>query len=712
MRLRALVAYDSGSAHVATTRDYLKAIKQYSGFDVRYVHATCGAIMDFDVNEFDVVFHNYCGRLCIADYVSHSYRNALKRFRGLKILSVQDEYDHTDLLKAAIKDLGFQIVLTCVPQESLSYVYPSHEFPGVTFETVLTGYVPEHLAETPRPLIPLADRPIVVGYRGRDIGARYGRLAFEKFEIGRRMKEICLSRGVPHDIAFDEESRIYGDGWFDFIGSCRAMLGTESGSNVFDFDRSIRVKFDALSEEHGGRVGYDQFLPVVAQRDSEIEMGQVSPRAFECAVMRTPMVLFRARYSDILEPDEHYIPLKKDFSNIDEVLRRLNDLDALERLAERSYAHLVGSGLFGYKAFWARLADLINRERAKRALDQSVAVSQSESQPSGVAIEDTLSHVMLAQQPTDIPVGAKEGELMVAVANFFMLCKEEHSFAASCADHIASCMAAIRSLSETYRQGFDRIAAVAGPAPALPPDIPSEEVLRLKAAYEADSVRWEREIQAVKTQISTDGRKESEAVVHSTVALLEARLASIISQMKAFNAQYDWLVRYSPVLIHKAESLRIANVYKDHTGTCLAEARRLADVYATERARVPAEQASGLPAALLLDDLLLLTSVFDREAESFECEWSKISDVDECVRIAQTRVRSISDQLGAFNVRYESFIEVANRLILEVVGRQSWLQHLQQGLNLNATSPARTSPLRRIKARVQAFLGSRYSSRS
>ena len=129
-----------------TTMDYLLALKRYSGFDASYVHVTHDAVINFDLDKFDVIFQNYCARLCFDGYVSTEYGEAMKRFRGLKILAVQDEYDRTNVLKAAIKDFGFHVVLTCVPQDSLEYVYPRDEFPNVEFLTVLTGYVPDDLA--------------------------------------------------------------------------------------------------------------------------------------------------------------------------------------------------------------------------------------------------------------------------------------------------------------------------------------------------------------------------------------------------------------------------------------------------------------------------------------------------------------------------------------------------------------------------------------
>jgi hypothetical protein len=405
MTRKLLIAYSMTSTHVQTTLDYLRALKSNLGYSADYLHVTHDAEIDidFDLAGYDIVFNNYCTRFCLDGYVSASYREALKRFNGLKVMAVQDEYDHTNKLKAAIKEYGFQVVLTCVPQDSLEYVYPRAEFPGVEFITVFTGYVPDGFADALLPQKPLSERPIVLGYRGRDIGPRYGRLGFEKFEIGRRMKEICDANGVVNDIAMDEGSRIYGMGWFDFIGNCRAMLGSESGSNVFDFDGQVAAKLGAMKQRLGRLPTYDEFKPVIGRLDNEIDMGQISPRVFECAAMRTPMVLFRGRYSDAILPDEHYIPLELDFSNAEDVLRRLNDLPALQAMSERAYSHIVDSEAFGYRANFSRL-----RSRFEAAIDRIKGDRSTPRNLAELAISATpfeIQRLALRQSPTPEPEG-------------------------------------------------------------------------------------------------------------------------------------------------------------------------------------------------------------------------------------------------------------------------------------------------------------------
>ena len=170
------------------------------------------------------------------------------------------------------------------------------------------------------PVIPLGERKTWVAYRGRDIGARYGRLGFEKYEIGRRMIEICAARGVPYDIAMDDASRIYGDAWFEFLGSSRTMLGSESGSNAFDFDGDLERGDQAFQAAHRRRPTYQEFKHILDPLEAPFNVGQISPRVFESAAMMTPMILFRGSYSNAIEADVHYIPLEKDFSNADAIL--------------------------------------------------------------------------------------------------------------------------------------------------------------------------------------------------------------------------------------------------------------------------------------------------------------------------------------------------------------------------------------------------------
>src|SRR5947209_20244209 len=161
-RGRLLVVYDNSTNFVSTIAEYLDSISRYSDWDVHYVHATHGAEIAFDLNEFDALFQSYCAsyveRLAnpaIDWYLSPDYIAKRKAFRGVKVLAVQDEYQYTDRIREAIREVGYHIVLTNASLALVELIYPRDMFPQTEFVTVLTGYVPENISEPMRRARPL-----------------------------------------------------------------------------------------------------------------------------------------------------------------------------------------------------------------------------------------------------------------------------------------------------------------------------------------------------------------------------------------------------------------------------------------------------------------------------------------------------------------------------------------------------------------------------
>ena len=519
-RLRVLVAYSMSSTFTSTTLEYLSALERYTDFDVSYVHATHDAEMDFDFGDFDVVFQNYCVRLCFEDSVSRSYQESLRRFTGLKMLAVQDDYDRTLTLHRAIRDLGFHVLLTSIQREFWPLVYPASELPELHIVDGLTGYVPETLIEVGRRSTPLSARRVVVGYRGRELGARYGRLGFEKYEIGRRMLEICKARGITHDIAMDEVSRIYGPGWYEFLGSCRVVLGSESGSNVFDFDGSIERKHNELSEQLGRAPTYEEFRPYIEHIERQFDVGQISPRVFECAVMRTPMVLFRGRYSDAIDPDIHYIALEKDFSNIEAVLHRIEDIPALEAMTERAYERLVLSGRYNYEAFATKMKAEIEEQYqlllARKPRDRKSVRTGAGGQ--GADIAEPSGNVVLAERPTAQPQSFNDfqrRQVRVALQYYVEKFPELQSFYSNA---VAACIVEAKRLAADYTVAAEQRAGITAPeggAPhALLPTSALNEILLCRTEVEeelasvASQVDTLRELRKSARQTGDDGAVE------------------------------------------------------------------------------------------------------------------------------------------------------------------------------------------------------------
>lgn len=358
-KLRVAILYDAVfSMHVQTIVEHLESFAKYSQHDITYIPATpaywnrpsseIASMLDMSV--FDVVVIHYSTRLSIVGHLEEGIAKTLELFTGLKILFIQDEYESTEIARSWMDRLSFDVVYTCVPPAWHSDVYPKYRFPATEFISTLTGYVPEN-RNLEDYALPLEDRKVVIAYRGRKLPEIYGDLGQEKLRIGVEMKAHSERRGICVDIEVDDSKRIYGDEWYRFMGSARATLGTESGSNIFDFDGTLKLEVARIKENNPDISYSDISAKVLAPHEGRIHMNQISPKVFEAIRLRTALVLFEGEYSGVVRPNEHFIPLKKDFSNIDEVYAKLADDDYLKELTSRAYKDVVASGKYSYKAF-------------------------------------------------------------------------------------------------------------------------------------------------------------------------------------------------------------------------------------------------------------------------------------------------------------------------------------------------------------------------
>lgn len=369
--MNVLVLYHATQTYTNTVFEHLNAFARFSKNRYWFCHHDGLAPLDVDLSAFDVVVVHYTLRLAFSQ-ISAAAAERLRAYGGLKILFIQDEYDHTHCTWEWIKRLDIRLVFTVVPEPHIARIYPPAEFPRTRFVSNLTGYVPEELTQS-RAITAPSQRGLVVGYRGRALPSRYGVLGQEKVNIGRMVKAYCDARGIRNNIAWAEESRIYGPKWYEFLASCRAMLGSESGSNVFDWDGQLQARMVQYRLDHPWASEEDCRDAVVAPLEMPGVMNQVSPRVFEAISMRTALVLFEGTYSGVVEPERHYIPLRKDGRNLDEVMARLRDSAFVDAMAERAWHDVIASGRYGYPAFVAMTDGEIDRSIQELGLVQAAA---------------------------------------------------------------------------------------------------------------------------------------------------------------------------------------------------------------------------------------------------------------------------------------------------------------------------------------------------
>ena len=278
-----------------------------------------------------------------------------KDYKGVKIIAKQDEHFMTEKFDDYISENAFDIFLTCVPERELPKAYPKCIQRKVIFLETLTGYVSEFLRSLSRPSYD--ERIIDVCYRGSYQPVSFGRLGFEKWFIGSQFDRHLGTGGLIKDISSRWDDRKNGVDWFSFLSSSKAVLGVESGSNLFDFDGSVQklcssLIFEKKLDEIFSEKFYNNTLrPSLLEFEGNVDYAQISPRHFEACATGTLQILYEGRYSDIFKPYEHYIPLRRDLANIDEVIQIIQDPKKWQLITETAYRDIIKSEQFTYASF-------------------------------------------------------------------------------------------------------------------------------------------------------------------------------------------------------------------------------------------------------------------------------------------------------------------------------------------------------------------------
>jgi hypothetical protein len=381
--LRVLLACNYDPANAATVCDHINAFARYSRHDIHVLSKVGEIFADLDLANFDAVVIHYSLALALESYVGPRSRRALADFKGAKAVFIQDEYRFVNATLDALEACGVDLVFTCLGPAEAARVYGGVRGGQLRTQRVLTGYVPHGLLDYPPG--PLAARPIMVGYRGRTYPAWHGEQGREKIRIGKLFKRDAKRFGLSTDIAWSESSRLYGGDWLNFIRRCRAVLAVESGASVFDFDGAVAARSESfaalverphpipgLSRKASYETLRDRFF---AGREDEIDIAQISPRVFEAIALRTLVIAYPGRYSDVIQPWRHYIPLDKDHGNMVQVVDALRDVDRVAEIIANAYAEVALNPAYSYATMIDRFDGLVTdlaTQRPPAALDDCV----------------------------------------------------------------------------------------------------------------------------------------------------------------------------------------------------------------------------------------------------------------------------------------------------------------------------------------------------
>jgi len=346
-RFRTLLLADEYALNARVINDHVVALERYSTLNIEVLRFRGRLPEPLDLSNFDCILIHHDLVLALDNYLSPETRRTLRSFPGITGVFIQDEYRFINDTMAALKAIRSDIIFSVVQPDLLRTIYPRSELPDVSLVSLLTGYVPTELVA--KNVRPLADRPIDLGYRARKTPAYLGQAAREKWLIGEKVKRDVSVDQLVTDISSNEKDRLYGDAWDSWLSSCKAVLGTESQISVCDFTGEIQRNVERHLEGDKNASFGDLRAAYFADIDGKNVISVVSPRVFEAAALRTLQILYEGSYSGVMQPGRHYLPLKRDHSNLPDIIKILKNVPEAQRIVDQAYEEVACNPLNEYR---------------------------------------------------------------------------------------------------------------------------------------------------------------------------------------------------------------------------------------------------------------------------------------------------------------------------------------------------------------------------
>ncbi|MCI5056166.1 MAG: hypothetical protein MRY83_08660 [Flavobacteriales bacterium] len=341
-----------------TYRVHLRCFKRYSKHLVFYFNVDTGPLpkrlqkVDFDVIIFHTLFMSsrHLGREhfgTLLDRISF-----LTDSKALKLIMPQDEWIYTNLMVEMINRFKIDVVCTCAVASEWFVIYNGVNPDQVKFHRILTGYIDEDtLARIEGYKSIHKEKKFDLTYRVGEIKPWLGKHGLLKKDLVDIFNDALEGSNLNYSLSYDGKDRFWGDDWFIFLMESKYCLGMEGGASVLDPDGDIMRKGLEM-EKNGRKLTYEESRALLfPDGEGNLKLFAISPRHLECCITETCQVLVEGEYFGILKPGVHYLELKRDMSNLQEVIEDIVNDEKRDKIVKKAYEDVVGSGLYTYPNF-------------------------------------------------------------------------------------------------------------------------------------------------------------------------------------------------------------------------------------------------------------------------------------------------------------------------------------------------------------------------
>jgi hypothetical protein len=259
--------------------------------------------------------------------------------RGALVVFLGNEYDLMEEKLAFVRLVGADYLCSQLPLEAARWVYAEcHSTQVLAMPHALN---PQMYA--PNPAIP---RTVDIGFSGDVyfpfIGDTERTTLITFFQ--------CHGGHLGLSTEFRLNARMRRSEWADFLRCSRGIIGAESGSYYLDRRGRMIAEAKAYWRRYP-RASFEEIFERFfrAPRFPYVSGKAISSRHFEAIGTKTCQLLLEGHYNGILHPGEHYIPIRKDLSNVREAVRLFKDEAWRRRMVDRAYEYVMDEHTYQHR---------------------------------------------------------------------------------------------------------------------------------------------------------------------------------------------------------------------------------------------------------------------------------------------------------------------------------------------------------------------------
>lgn len=335
-----LFSLDKKRVTLSYNYDWVDAFQKFSKIELdSYNIAEQNSWIHFlpRIRKYDVIIILHSTNLTLKEvlhnnkWIRYAFYSAFKFRKGKVVFFVYNEFKEIPLKIQFIKNLQADFVVSQFPQDIAGWLYAECATNVISLPHALNESI--FYPETN-----LQSRPIDIGGRSYDYPWFLGdRDRYNMFQFFSNLKSECLVL----DLSQDPRQRFERTGWAHFLNSCKGTIGTEAGTSYLEKDGHTRHAVMDYLKQHPSATFEEIYQKFFAKYKNPVLGKIISSRHFDAIGTKTCQIMFPGRFNDILIADEHYIALKRDFSNIQDVLERFKDVTYRQNMVDRTYEYVL-----------------------------------------------------------------------------------------------------------------------------------------------------------------------------------------------------------------------------------------------------------------------------------------------------------------------------------------------------------------------------------